>query len=230
METGHTLLKLCTGCGESKPVEQFRINRKMRDGIDSWCKACGAQAKRKLRQARVRKSIIAVASKRCQPCDTVKPAAEFNLERGNPDGLSRICRSCRSAKHYRHKAKSPERIRAISRASNAKRLSTVAGKLNHRISAQMQYILGEKKGGHAWKALLGYSADDLRQHLERQFSRGMGWSNMGDWHIDHIVPLSAFTFSGPHDPEVRRAWALTNLRPLWAEDNLRKRSKRTHLL
>lgn len=78
--------------------------------------------------------------------------------------------------------------------------------------------------------MLGYSQQELAEHLERQFSKGMGWANMGKWHIDHIVPLASFDITGPECPEFKAAWALTNLRPLWAEDNLRKRAKRTHLL
>jgi len=58
----------------------------------------------------------------------------------------------------------------------------------------------------------------------------MSWENIGDWHIDHIVPLSRFKVSGPDDPELRRAWALTNLRPLWAKDNMRKSASNEFLL
>src|SRR3546814_9626669 len=58
--------------------------------------------------------------------------------------------------------------------------------------------------------------------LERQFLPGMSWDNRGEWHIDHIRPLCAFEFTSPDDPQFREAWALTNLRPLWARDNLRK--------
>ena len=53
---------------------------------------------------------------------------------------------------------------------------------------------------------------------------------MGEWHIDHIVPLASFVIAGPDDPELRRAWALTNLRPLWAKDNMRKGAKVETLL
>lgn len=74
-------------------------------------------------------------------------------------------------------------------------------------------------------ACLGYTREELAVHLERQFLKGMGWENMGEWHIDHIIPLSSFNVSGYDDPELRRAWGLANLRPLWAVDNLRKGAK-----
>jgi hypothetical protein len=83
-------------------------------------------------------------------------------------------------------------------------------------------------GGQIW-AVVGYSAQDLRSHLERQFTRGMSWERLqaGDIHIDHIVPKSTFDLDTLED--VRACFALTNLRPLWASDNLRKQARRTHL-
>lgn len=59
-------------------------------------------------------------------------------------------------------------------------------------------------------------------HLERQFLPGMTWENRGEWHIDHIRPLCSFQFQTPDCPQFREAWALTNLQPLWAQDNLKK--------
>lgn len=78
--------------------------------------------------------------------------------------------------------------------------------------------------------ILGYTVDELKHHLERQFLPGMSWANMGKWHIDHIVPLASFTFRDAGDPEVKRAGALTNLRPIWAHDNHVKKDKREFLI
>jgi hypothetical protein len=58
----------------------------------------------------------------------------------------------------------------------------------------------------------------------------MTWDNMKEWHLDHIVPKSAFTYASPDDPEFRACWALANLRPLWKKANLKKSAERTHLL
>jgi hypothetical protein len=64
---------------------------------------------------------------------------------------------------------------------------------------------------------LGYNGDDFRQHLAAQFLPGMSWSNYGEWHIDHIKPRSTFCLPG----EIVACFALSNLRPLWARDNVR---------
>lgn len=79
-------------------------------------------------------------------------------------------------------------------------------------------------------AELGYDGQILKQHIERQFSRGMTWEKLkaGQIHIDHIVPLKEFDLRDP-DQE-RAAWALTNLRPMWAAENIAKGGERSLLL
>ena len=71
--------------------------------------------------------------------------------------------------------------------------------------------------------MLGYSAEQLKLHIESKFEQGMSWENYGEWHIDHINPIFKMIESGVTD--VREINALSNLRPLWATDNL-KRSKK----
>lgn len=77
--------------------------------------------------------------------------------------------------------------------------------------------LGKNKEGHTID-LLGYSALELKQHLESLFTEGMTWDNQGIWHIDHIKPVSKF------DPEtpMNVVNALSNLQPLWGPDNIKK--------
>lgn len=129
-------------------------------------------------------------------------------------------------------ANNPERVRAYQRKANAKRRSTPEGKINGRVSARIWQCLRATAGkkSRRWEILVGFSVSDLKRHLERQFVDGMNWENMGLWHIDHIIPLSKFRYETPDQPEFSAAWALTNLRPAWAVDNIKKHSKRTFLL
>jgi len=69
--------------------------------------------------------------------------------------------------------------------------------------------------------ILGCTPQELKEHLEKQFVEGMTWENRGEWHIDHIIPLS----SAKNEDEVYRLCHFTNLQPLWALDNLKKSNK-----
>ena len=71
--------------------------------------------------------------------------------------------------------------------------------------------------------MLGYTADQLVEHIESLFTEGMSWDNYGDWHIDHIVPVKWWLDNGVTDPSMINA--LINLQPLWAADNLIKGCK-----
>lgn len=102
--------------------------------------------------------------------------------------------------------------------------------LNYRMRHGIWRSVKENKKGQPWEGFVKFTVDDLRTHLERQFLPGMGWHNMGQWHIDHVIPLALHKFDGPEDPDFRAAWSLPNLRPLWAEDNLKKNAKRLTLL
>lgn len=73
---------------------------------------------------------------------------------------------------------------------------------------------------------LGYTAEDFVAHIERQFLKGMGWHNMDQWQIDHIVPVS----EAKTEDDVVALNQLSNLRPLWASENNAKKAKRVSLL
>jgi hypothetical protein len=70
---------------------------------------------------------------------------------------------------------------------------------------------------------LGCSVRELKIYLESKFQSGMSWDNHGEWHIDHIKPLSSFNLS--NRDEYLKACHYTNLQPLWAKDNFKKNNK-----
>jgi hypothetical protein len=75
--------------------------------------------------------------------------------------------------------------------------------------------------------LIGCTIEQLKSHLEAQWIINMSWDNYGEWHIDHIKPLSKFDLNNIE--ERYRAFNYTNLQPLWAKDNLRKSNKENKL-
>lgn len=214
-------------------------------GVGRPRKFCSTACRQKLRAPR---PYIRVAEpkkrgrKPLDPEEKKRRKAESDRARKERDRVR--WREKERIKSAKRRAKYAERLREKARhryqrnkdkeaARNAKRRSTISGRLRSRISSAVWHALkGSPTGKNRLSILnlLPYSIDDLRRHLERQFKGGMSWKTMGRWHIDHIVPVSSFNISGPDCPEFRACWALTNLRPLWAEENIRKGAKRTLLL
>lgn len=214
--------KRCAKCEQTRPIESFRPNARYAGGRVTWCDPCA----KAYRAEHYKRNAARVKAQNADWHATHRETRnEAMLRAYKADPEAHIARA-EAAKKRR-----PEHYRALAREYGRKqRAARVDVRLRSRISAQIRYCLSTGKGGRTTAALLGYSIEDLRVHLERQFLKGMTWDNMGDWHIDHIVPLASFTITGPDDPELRRAWSLANLRPLWAADNIRKNAKRELLL
>ncbi len=73
--------------------------------------------------------------------------------------------------------------------------------------------------------LLGCTPEQLKEHLESQFTKGMSWDNYGlhGWHIDHKKPCASYDLS--KESQQKECFHYSNLQPLWAEDNWSKGSK-----
>ncbi len=75
--------------------------------------------------------------------------------------------------------------------------------------------------------ILNYTTKELKLHLESLFKDGMNWDNYGlQWHIDHIKPCASFIFINNDNTlnynAIKEYWSLSNLQPLWIEDNIKK--------
>lgn len=74
--------------------------------------------------------------------------------------------------------------------------------------------------------LVGCSLTEFKEHIEKQFLSGMTRENREKWHIDHITPISL----AKSENEVIALYHFTNLRPMWAKDNIRKSNKEMFLV
>lgn len=98
------------------------------------------------------------------------------------------------------------------------------------ISSAVRRSLKGMKKGDSIKNILGYSIEELKEHLEHQFEDWMNWDNLGltankekeTWQIDHIIPVNTFNIKEIGDEEFRKCWALDNLRPLDSYINNRR--------
>lgn len=93
-------------------------------------------------------------------------------------------------------------------------------KLKHNISTYINKSLFKFKTQKSTKTtkIIGLSSVELKQYLESKFQLGMTWDNYGEWHIDHICPLS----QAVDENELYKLWNYSNLQPMWAYLNISK--------
>lgn len=128
-------------------------------------------------------------------------------------------RGLSDAEQYRIRYATDPEFALLQRTKTSLRRKGIGFTASHRLRRALAGK-GDERSETRFVATLGYTSADLKLHLERQFTDGMDWGvfHTGAIHIDHIRPLNTFNL---HEPGVARvAWALSNLRPLWAVDNL----------
>ena len=97
----------------------------------------------------------------------------------------------------------------------------LAGVIGSRLRSFLK-IKTMRKTNRTFK-MVGCTPEFLKEYLEKQFKPGMTWKNHSrtGWHIDHRDPLDlAMT---PED--IEKLSHYTNLRPMWATENLKKGNK-----
>lgn len=246
---------VCGGCGCTKPAtaEFFPVEGKR---LRKTCRPCRAAAKRDRRQTsetleqRERRlaGARAYAARNADRLNQNKiayRAATKDIRSGydrarylaTKDEAKARAKQWREANRTRKLENNrrwaelnPEKAAEAARASKSRRRQNPTVRLSDAISAGMRQSLTQGKSGRRWQSAVGYSTGELVVHLERQFLPGMTWENYGDWHVDHILAVASFTFDSVEHPDFRACWALTNLRPLWAMDNIRKSDKRVFLI
>ncbi|MBS0364916.1 MAG: hypothetical protein JSR67_03720 [Proteobacteria bacterium] len=162
------------------------------------------QAKRQGRQLSVRSTAEEIEASKLRRARLKLIRILRRIAVRHPEAVAK--RRAKIAEKHRRKYRTDSRYVIYGRMRTAMR----------RLSARSGY------SSKLWARRLGYSADQLRQHLEANFLPGMAWSNSRDWHIDHIRPVCSFYFTSPEEPQFRECYALSNLRPLWRKDNARK--------
>lgn len=195
--------KTCTKCKQLKLLAEFCQKKASKDGLEYWCKSCTKEY-RKINKDKIKKY--------------EKKRRKANKEYNKKYYYQNLEYYKKYGKEYRKNNHRSEYYRK-------KRQKDAQYRLNKNISRAIRFSLQSNKNNRHWKDLVDYNLEELRTHLEKQFKDGMSWNNYGEWHIDHIIPLSAYNFDSPDHIDFKRAWNLKNLQPLWASENLSKQNK-----
>lgn len=201
----------CTKCSEHKLIYEFRKDKRKPYGYRRTCKKCCNKISIELNRSK-----------------GVKPKKKAIKDPAILKEKRRI-----SNKKYREKNK--EKIKQMKKEWRERNKDKVKGYRKNtrekdplfRVKRSVRRAINKhvKKRGYTKKAksfkILGCPFDVFKQHIERQFQKGMTWDNYGDWHLDHIIPMASATT----EEEVLKLNHYTNFQPLWAEDNLKKSDK-----
>lgn len=199
-------IKRCTQCGSFKSFSDFHIAKDKTSGYQNHCKEC-AHKKRKTYYENNKQ-------------DSIQKSIEWKSN--NKDRVSEL----RKIQNSKSEQKEKNRNYVKQRRHNDPRFklrANFSNLLSYHISKTSHTCL--RKRERSWENIVGYTLDDLRKNLESKFQEGMTWENYGDWHIDHILPDSSFSYTSFEDDEFKKCWSLNNLQPLWAKDNLTKSNK-----
>lgn len=234
-------VRVCTSCKIEKPAtrEHFHAYKRAPDGCRAVCKVCRAadhaenrvertaQRREHYRENRERLNAAARAYY-AENAEAQRGAAKLRHQR-NRDRNNAVTRAYHAANRDRLNAQKREASKKIFRERYG---TDPFFTLRHRTRSLVRRTLSAGKGGARLEEVLGYSIDELRLHLERQFEKGMSWELFfsGKIHIDHIVPVAHFKPESYDSPEFKSCWALSNLRPMWAKDNIAKGARVTTLL
>lgn len=215
----------CRACGVEKPIGEFYKARNRHGALyaDNLCKVCRSERVQSARRSfkasnpvaeRARRRQYKADYRRRKGCRLRSDIAAACANRKEAEALARRPQCDAHVRRWRRVVKARERER--------RKMLDPSYVLGMRMKTAIGKALRGGKAGRKWENLVGYTLHDLKRHLERQFVPGMSWSNIGQWHIDHIIPKSVFRYQTTDDPCFKRAWSMDNLQPLWAADNLAK--------
>lgn len=197
--------KTCNTCATTKPrdIAHFRSAPSNADRLSGRCRSCdSAKAK----------SYYAANREKCIERQRAWNAA--NVERRRV--YQAACADARPPKTYVE----ADRFKSASRRESEKRRRRASH--GEQAMRRLEKRTIEALGGRPTpiRALIGCTPLELKAHLESKFLPGMSWGNRGQWHMDHIRPLSSFDLA---DPEQRQAAChYTNVQPLWAGEHMAK--------
>lgn len=231
------LLKKCTKCGELKPatLDFFHAYKRSPDGVRSVCMLCRSKdnaehrdertAKKREHYAKNRDRLLAITHANYKKnAEKLREYAREQHRKNRDRNLRRMQINWDENRDILNEKRRPKARERFYRLYG----NDLTFTLIHRVGALIRRTLrfNKKKDGKM-KDILGFTADELRQHIENQFTDGMDWTKFlkGEIHLDHKIPINFYKPQSVDDPAFKECWALSNLQPLWARDNLSKGHK-----
>ncbi len=213
-------MKKCTKCNIEKDLDKFGRLKRGKNGYRAECKEC-------VKEYRLKNSEHIIEYRRQYNINNRDYKKLYRLR--NIEKIKEQDRVYRLNNKEKHKEwlinnKDKVRINTNKYQKNRKKID-VLFKLSSNIRTLISNCI--KRQGYKKEStiqeILGCSFKYFKSHIESQFTEGMNWNNSGEWHIDHIYPVSL----AKDKNQLIKLNHYTNLQPLWAKENIIKSNKIT---
>jgi len=217
--------KICTRCKELKKSSEFSKAKNNKSGLKSHCKVCSSISRKIYYKINIEKE---KEYKKRNKENYKEYYSKYYSE--NIDKIKETAN-----KHYYHNHEKRLEYNKKYREENPGKMAEYKKnwEIKNRLMLNERKNEFNRKNPHivAWRSMLqntikrmdtikeghtieqlGYSALELKQYLEKLFTPQMCWNNYGEWHIDHIKPVSLFD----KNEKISVVCALENLQPLWS--------------
>ena len=189
-----TGLKICSKCRRELPLSSFYKRENYNDGLDLQCVEC----------RRERQRIVNATTKHREN--------QKRYQQSKKGKLQTKAANKRFLEYKRNWVKT-------------KRESDIEFKIATNLRTRFNHMISDY---HLYKwnstfIYLGCTVDAFVDYFEDLFQKGMTWENYGQWHIDHIIPLTYFDLTKEENLYI--AWNYRNLQPLWGGENCSKAGK-----
>lgn len=203
-------IKRCTNCGEDRPFPDGFP--KQGDRRHSWCRVCQKENNRRYYEKNREKIIAKEKAKYATKSEQIKSVRRARY-RENPIKFRGQSNNWRMNNRQKHTA--------WQRKYDKNRLQNVSQRLKKNCRTRIWLALKGINKSQTSQALIGCTIEELRTHLEAQFTPEMSWENYGSfWSVDHKRACATFDLL---DPEQQHAcFHYTNLQPLEKIENIRK--------
>lgn len=208
-------MKKCSKCLILQSFENFYKDVRYKDNYTNICRSCSKESRRKRYLKNKDKELKQCREYRKSNKEKTK---KYHKKWYIENRETKLSKNKKWKDDNLENYKEYQKIYTRNKRRNNK-LFNLQSNLRGRINSAFRKNSWKKDSNN--KNLLGADWKTAFSHIESTFSKGMCWDNQGDWHIDHIIPLSA----GRTVEELKLLCHYTNLQALWAEDNLKKGGK-----
>lgn len=221
-------MKKCNKCNIIKDYDFFSKSKSYKDGYSTTCKSCVAENSKKWHKENKERH-NALTKKNYQENKEIYIKRQEN----NKEYIKEYKKEWYKKNKERCIELSKERYKKNKQNINKRNLEYINKRkqkdfiFKFKQNTRSLIYNSFKRGVNQYKKnsktekILGCTIEQFRHYIQSKFKKGMSFENYGDWHLDHIIPLS----SAKTEEEIILLNHYTNFQPLFAKENIKKFNK-----